>query len=129
MDLEALELVKAETTALKKLNHPNILQVLESDKGLYTNGRKSKEVNYIALELAEHGELFDIILMSGAFDENLAQVYFGQLLDGIQFCHERGMVHRDLKTENLLLDKNYNLKIADFGFAAPIEGSTGAGEH
>ena len=48
-------------------------------------------------------------------------------MEGLAFCHEKGITHRDLKPENLLLDSNYTLKIADFGFAAPVEGRDGQG--
>ena len=44
---------------------------------------------------------------------------------GLDFCHLNGVAHRDLKPDNLLLDKNFNLKIADFGFAAPFLGKDG----
>ena len=53
--------------------------------------------------------------------------YFKQMLDGLQFMHEKGFTHRDLKPENLILDKDFNLKITDFGFAAPIEGRDNSG--
>ena len=49
-------------------------------------------------------------------------------MNGLGYCHGRGVVHRDLKPENLLLDQFYNIKIADFGFAAPFDGRDGSGK-
>ena len=78
-------------------------------------------------ERAEGGELMDLLLITGAFNEPLARHYFKQLMLGLDYCHINGVAHRDLKPDNLLLDKNFNLKIADFGFAAPFLGRNGSG--
>lgn len=91
------------------------------------NSGKQKEVSYIVLELALGGELFDFIANSGRFEEPIARYYFKQFMEGLDYCHQRGIAHRDLKPENLLLDHTFTLKIADFGFAAPIEGKDGSG--
>lgn len=56
-------------------------------------------------------------LTTGKLDEKHARVYFQQLLDGVAYCHERGVCHRDLKPENLLLDAAGRLKISDFGLS------------
>ena len=72
------------------------------------------------LELASVGELFDILAMTGPLSEKVARYYFTKFLEGLNHCHSQGIAHRDLKTENLLLDKDYDLKIADFGFATEV---------
>jgi serine/threonine protein kinase len=55
---------------------------------------------------------------AGKLEERLARVYFQQLIDGVAYCHERGVCHRDLKPENLLLDAAGRLKISDFGLSS-----------
>ena len=88
-----------------------------------TNSRGEKrKVFYIVLEYAAGGELFDFLANTGRLDENWCRYYFKQLMEGLDFIHKRGFVHRDLKPENLMLDSEGNLKIADFGFSAPVEG-------
>jgi len=61
------------------------------------------------------------------FGESLARYFFIQFMNGLGYCHGQGVVHRDLKPENLLLDQFYNIKIADFGFAGPIDGRDSSG--
>jgi len=91
----------------------------------YKKNGKKKDVGYIVFELESGGELFDYVLETGAFPEPIARYYFKQLIDGLQYCHERGVAHRDLKPENILFDSDFNLKIADFGLSAPVDGKDG----
>ena len=79
------------------------------------------------LELATGGELFDYVATTGRFSEPIARFYFRQLIEGLDYCHQKGVTHRDLKPENVLYDNSFNLKIADFGFAAPVDGRDGSG--
>ena len=79
------------------------------------------------LELAQGGCLFDIIAQTGRMSEDLARYYFKQFMEGLDHCHTAGVSHRDLKPENLLLGEDYNLKLADFGYAAPVTGRDGSG--
>lgn len=98
-----------EINALKILHHPNIVkleQVIQNDKYIG-----------IVLEYASGGELFDYILDNRSLKEHVAARLFSQLVSGVYYLHSKGIVHRDLKLENLLLDKNKNIIITDFGFA------------
>ena len=122
------ELIDTECEALTALQHPNIVRLIEVNRGTQSNPRKgSKEVNFIVLELVGGGELFDFVSLGGRLSEAQARYYFSQMLDGLSYMHSQNKVHRDLKPENLILDAAFNLKISDFGFAAPLEGRDGGG--
>lgn len=81
-------------------------------------GGKSQHVNYVVMELASNGELFDIIAPIGGFSERITWFYFWSFLESLAYLHNNGICHRDLKPENLLLTSDWKLKIADFGFSA-----------
>ena len=70
----------------------------------------------------------DLLLITGAFSEQLARHYFKQLIYGLDHCHKNGITHRDIKPDNLLLDKNFNLKISGFDFSTSIIGGDGSGK-
>lgn len=76
---------------------------------------------WIAMELAEGGDLFDKIEADEGVGEDVAHVYFSQLVSAVSFMHSKGVGHRDIKPENMLLTADGNLKIADFGLAALFE--------
>jgi serine/threonine protein kinase len=95
---------------------------------LKKTGKPNKQVDYIVLELAEGGELFDFVCNSGHFSETVAKTYFIQMMDALKYMHTAGICHRDLKPENIMLDSNFNIKIADFGFAAPTIGKDKSGQ-
>ena len=115
-------LLMTEVEAMMKMKHENVLQIIDFGQKEYVKKNSKKMVDYIALELAKGGELFDFIAMTGRFDEKVARHYFIQFMNGLQYCHNMGICHRDLKPENLLLDNKFVLKLADFGFAGPLEG-------
>ncbi|XP_058168285.1 serine/threonine-protein kinase grp [Anopheles ziemanni] len=101
--------VKKEVCIQKILMHQNILKFF----GKRTQG----DIEYIFLEYAAGGELFDRIEPDVGMPLPEAQRYFNQLLAGVDYLHARGVAHRDLKPENLLLDEHDNVKISDFGMA------------
>jgi len=121
-----LDEIERECGVLLTLNHPNIVHVIEWQKIAYKvkeNGAKQR-VAIIVLELIEGGELFDFVALKN-FRPEVCRYYFRQMLLAMHACHSLGFAHRDLKLENVLLDKNFNAKIADFTFCTPVEGSKG----
>ncbi|KAI9191722.1 hypothetical protein LWI28_012554 [Acer negundo] len=104
-----MEQIKREISVMKMVKHRNIVELHEV--------MASKSKIYFAMELVRGGELFNKIA-KGRLREDLARLYFQQLISAIDFCHSRGVYHRDLKPENLLLDEDGNLKVTDFGLSA-----------
>ncbi|CAK7269946.1 hypothetical protein SEPCBS57363_003854 [Sporothrix epigloea] len=101
--------IKREVNILRQLSHPNIVQLHKMEESEHHYG--------IVLEYASGGELFDYILNHRYLKDNAARRLFAQLISGVGYLHKKGIVHRDLKLENLLLDRNRNIIITDFGFA------------
>ncbi|KAJ6355261.1 hypothetical protein OIU76_026939 [Salix suchowensis] len=104
-----MEQIKREISVMKMVKHPNIVELHEV--------MASKTKIYFAMDLVRGGELFSKIA-KGRLREDVARVYFQQLISAIDFCHSRGVYHRDLKPENLLLDEDGKLKVTDFGLSA-----------
>ncbi|XP_042269462.1 MAP/microtubule affinity-regulating kinase 4 isoform X3 [Thunnus maccoyii] len=105
----SLQKLFREVRIMKTLNHPNIVQlfeVIETEKTLY-----------LIMEYASGGEVFDYLVAHGRMKEKEARAKFRQIVSAVHYCHQKNIVHRDLKAENLLLDANSNIKIADFGFS------------
>lgn len=76
---------------------------------------------WIAMEYAQGGDLFDKIEADVGVTEDIAHLYFLQLISGVSFMHGKGVAHRDLKPENILMSDSGNLKLADFGMATMFE--------
>lgn len=105
----SLQKLLREVRIMKILNHPNIVklfEVIETEKTLY-----------LVMEYASGGEVFDYLVAHGRMKEKEARAKFRQIVSAVQYCHQKHIVHRDLKAENLLLDADMNIKIADFGFS------------
>ncbi|XP_052635303.1 MAP/microtubule affinity-regulating kinase 4 isoform X2 [Harpia harpyja] len=105
----SLQKLFREVRIMKGLNHPNIVklfEVIETEKTLY-----------LVMEYASAGEVFDYLVSHGRMKEKEARAKFRQIVSAVHYCHQKNIVHRDLKAENLLLDADANIKIADFGFS------------
>jgi len=114
------KMIQNEVEILKSISHKNIIwfvEYFEKQVEVKSNGDK-KNVFCIVLEFAQKGELFHYLSSCGAFPESITRYYFHQLIDAVEYLHNEGISHWDLKPDNMLLDENYNLKLADFGFSS-----------
>ncbi|CAH8365700.1 unnamed protein product [Eruca vesicaria subsp. sativa] len=100
--------IKREISILRRVRHPYIVHLLEV--------MATKTKIYIVMEYVRGGELYEKVAR-GRLRESTARRYFQQLISSVSFCHSRGVYHRDLKLENLLLDDEGNVKVSDFGLS------------
>lgn len=102
--------MRREISVLKLLSHPNVMSlidVFEIETHLF-----------LVMEYVDGLELFEFLVRRGALPPQEALAFFQQMICGLEYCHRRLIVHRDLKPENLLLDRQLQLKIADFGMTS-----------
>ncbi|GMP62972.1 hypothetical protein CsSME_00024858 [Camellia sinensis var. sinensis] len=111
---EDLNIIMQEIDLLKNLNHKNIVK--------YLGSLKTKTHLHIILEYVENGSLANIIKPNkfGPFPESLVVVYIAQVLEGLVYLHEQGVIHRDIKGANILTTKEGLVKLADFGVATKL---------
>ncbi|PWN40644.1 hypothetical protein IE81DRAFT_335186 [Ceraceosorus guamensis] len=101
--------IMSEIDLLKNLKHPNIVK--------YKGSEKTRDYLYIILEYCENGSLQHICKRFGKFPEGLVGVYISQVLAGLLYLHDQGVIHRDIKGANILTTKDGSVKLADFGVA------------
>ncbi|XP_034022454.1 NUAK family SNF1-like kinase 2 [Thalassophryne amazonica] len=101
--------IRREIEIMSSLCHPHIITIYE----VFEN----KDKIVIVMEYASQGDLYDYICDRSNISEREARHFFRQIVSAVHYCHQNGIVHRDLKLENILLDGNGNVKIADFGLS------------
>ncbi len=111
LDNESLASIRSEIDLLKKLNHVNIVQ--------YIDTIQTEFHLHILLEMME-SSLSAMCKKFGNFPESLTAIYMTQVLEGLCYLHDQGVIHRDIKGANILTAKNGLLKLADFGVAKKL---------
>ncbi|XP_037376985.1 serine/threonine-protein kinase MARK2-like [Talpa occidentalis] len=108
------ESLTREVCNMKALSHPHIVQLFQV---LDTKGQL-----ILVMEYMEGGDLHDYLQHHGRLAESEARGMFEQLLSALSYCHRKGVVHRDLKAENILMDRQENVKLGDFGLSVQCKG-------
>ncbi|XP_032959213.1 serine/threonine-protein kinase MARK2-like [Rhinolophus ferrumequinum] len=104
-----------EVRCMLGLRHPNIVQlfeVIDTDKS-----------SFLIMEHASRGDLGGYLATHGRMEESAARRTFRQLVSAVHYCHEKGIIHRDVKPQNVLLDCNMDARLADFSMSTPFNGS------
>jgi eukaryotic-like serine/threonine-protein kinase len=107
---------RREGRTAASLSHPNIVQVYDAGEGQY----EGREVSFIVMEYVPGGDLKDLMDRKGALSGgDLARL--SEAAAGLAHAHERGVIHRDIKPHNILLDENGRPKLSDFGIARALD--------
>ena len=114
-DLDDVERIYRESAILTSLKHPNIIRLYEV--------LDTAQWVLIIMDYANGGELKEFIASkpNNILPEHIACDIFNSTLNGLEYCHRRKVIHRDLKLENILIDTNGTIRIADFGLSATIQ--------
>jgi eukaryotic-like serine/threonine-protein kinase len=114
---EFVRLFRREARSAARLNHPSIVSV-------YDQGRSEDGTYYIAMEYVSGGTLKDLVLGEGALDPETATKFASQIAQALGHAHEHGVIHRDIKSRNILLTQAGYAKVADFGIARAATATT-----
>ncbi|HEV8045071.1 MAG TPA: serine/threonine-protein kinase, partial [Rubrobacter sp.] len=119
-DPEAGLRFQREGRAAARLSHPNIVRVFDAGE----DELDGREVSYIVMEYVPGGDFKDLMDRCVPLPETLLSRVGADVASGLAHAHERGIVHRDIKPRNILLDERGSPKLADFGIARALDGTT-----
>jgi len=120
--------VVTEIESLKQIRHPNVMKLYAYNLNARYPTKKKEKIDTVllVLEFAPGGEIFDILYYTSALEPVLARTYLRQSIFGLEACHNAGVAHRDIKPQNLLLDRRFNIKLTDFGLSKVFESDADA---
>lgn len=112
---------------LSLIDHRHLIKMLDHSPAAPFKKKNNQEEQrpLVVLELAEGGELFNLIAKTGKLSEELSRTFAKQLISTVKYLHSVNITHRDLKPENILFDRNFILKVSDFGLARDARGNLG----
>jgi serine/threonine protein kinase len=110
---EHIKALEAEVEVLKTLQHENIVRYLGTER--------TEDALHIFLEYVPEGSIASMLAKFGALPESVIRLYTAQLLRGLEYLHQKGIMHRDIKGANILIASNGTVKLADFGASKKIE--------
>lgn len=120
-DPDALERLKREVSAARRITHPGVIRIHDIAE---TGG-----LNYVSMEFFQGSSLKDYVRQQGALSPRTAFLIASQVCDALEAAHRHGVIHRDLKSQNVLINSHNQVKIIDFGLARTeyLEGMTATG--
>lgn len=113
-DPELVNRFRAEARAAARLSHPNIVAV-------HDWGSEDERTYYMVMEYVSGSDLRDLLISRGSIDPSHAASIMASACEALAVAHARGLVHRDVKPENILLARDGTVKVADFGIAAMVD--------
>jgi len=106
-----------EKEAMTIPRHKNVIGAISN---INLKGLDAVNSNFILMEYAPYGTVYDLVLNKGLLEEKTIRTYFHQVIEGLEFLHSQGIAHMDLKLDNLLLGEDFVLKIGDFDHSQKI---------
>jgi len=115
------DVVVREIQAMQKVRSPYVVRLHAYSMNVhYPSESGFRNASLMVMEYAPGGDLYELLFYSHAMEEKLGRTYFHQICDGLLAIHAAGVIHRDLKPQNILVDSNFCLKITDFGHSVIV---------
>ncbi|OHT14588.1 CAMK family protein kinase [Tritrichomonas foetus] len=108
-DPDHKKMVEREIDILSNTEHPCIYKLFDFIR--------TEDKYYLIFEYLDNGKLLDFVNINGRLFEKTARRFFTQLISALSYLHKKSIAHRDIKAENVLLDRNFNLRLIDFGLS------------